>query len=420
MKIEINCKKRSKGQVFEILGFLILAVAVIGIILFMRIYLVGSYGKTFSTIVDRQVREGSDAGVKSILATTEDKSGKSILELIGIAAYIGDTNIDLGPGVGAFDLKKEIEWRFDAIYGKGHWYMSVPFPNITSNLQIVVVADTSASMCDDLKNIADNVPKMLTYLKSLGRKAEVTVYMLPGQSACVFNGVPMEIDCNMFNQSKDFQCRTMRSLDCTWLTTERADEDWGDGIVCAIRWGPVSGWDRFSTKIIIPISDELPGGSECGVDKGADCTLSLCPTQRIILDNAMIVAIANYIPIFPLKAYPCGYVCQPSTTPGDPPECADLSKDFGGYYCTCGNGLLKDWMNEIGTKTGGAMFELSDASDASKAISSIITLATKRKVQALEIGTKPPITEKNIRSINVMVPVSLAGVYTEATIKEWS
>jgi len=409
-KNKIWIQSKSKGQVFEILGFLILAVAVIGIILFMRIFLVGSYGKTFSTIADRQMREGSDAGAKSILATTEEKSGKSILELIGIAAYIGDTKIDMGRGVGEVDLVKEIEWRFDAIYGKGKWYLNIPFPNITANIQIVVVADTSSSMCDDLKDISDNLPKMISYLESTGRKTEITIYMLPGQNACVLDGKQIDINCNMFSQTRNFQCKAMAGIGCTFQGS--TEEDWGNGLVCAIQWGPVRGWDKFSTKILIPISDEIPGGSECG--EGTGCTASRCPTQRILLENGMTVAIDNQIPVFPLRAYPCGYVCNPS-------GCADLSTYRGGFYCTCGNGLLKDWMNEIATNTGGAMFELKKTGDASKSISDIITLATKRKIQGIEIGTKPPITERDVRSVpNILVPVSLAGVYTEAIVKEWS
>ncbi len=76
-----------KGQTMEILGFVILSVTIIGVILFIRTYLAGNYGRTFLTLAERQQTEGLKAGLNSILETTEEKSGKKIIELLGFGSY---------------------------------------------------------------------------------------------------------------------------------------------------------------------------------------------------------------------------------------------------------------------------------------------------------------------------------------------
>ena len=96
-----------KGIVFEMLGFVILAIAIIGVIIFLRTYLVGPYGRSFITVSERHELEGFKAGANSVLKTTEPRSGKTIEELIGIAAYVGNTTVDFGPGVvGSFKASK--------------------------------------------------------------------------------------------------------------------------------------------------------------------------------------------------------------------------------------------------------------------------------------------------------------------------
>ncbi|PIW40938.1 MAG: hypothetical protein COW21_04525, partial [Candidatus Aenigmarchaeota archaeon CG15_BIG_FIL_POST_REV_8_21_14_020_37_27] len=70
-----------KGQTLEMLGFLILSVAVIGIIIFMRTYLAGSYGKTLSSLTERQETEGMRSGLNTILQTTDPKTGRKMEEL---------------------------------------------------------------------------------------------------------------------------------------------------------------------------------------------------------------------------------------------------------------------------------------------------------------------------------------------------
>jgi len=105
----------------EMMGFLILAIVVIGIILFMRVYLVGAYGKSFLRLTERQEVEGFRAGANSILQTTEEKTDKTILELLGVLAYHGigeNGELDFGPEIGTVNVLDELEWRMNNIYGR--------------------------------------------------------------------------------------------------------------------------------------------------------------------------------------------------------------------------------------------------------------------------------------------------------------
>ncbi len=398
-----------KGIVFEMLGFVILAIAIIGVIIFLRTYLVGPYGRSFITVSERHELEGFKAGANSVLKTTEPRSGKTIEELIGIAAYVGNTTVDFGPGVGVIDVKKELEWRFNALYGKGHWYLKVPFPEVIPDIQVVIVTDVSGSMCDDILDIRENIPKILEELKLAGRNTYITLYLLPGFAYCVIDGETTVLTCNDFVETENFHCRTIESARCD--LGGQTEEDWGNGLKCAIEEGPVEGWKDFSVKIGIPSSDELPGGSECG--GSGDCSLGECTSQRRYFENGLNSALENKIKIFPLRAYPCGVICYPQS------GCTDLRTHMGGLYCNCGNGLLKDWMEEMAEKTGGKMFELKEGSKAADAIKDVIIEQHPDRIPNLEAGTTIPVI-KNVRAVTNPIPVSLAGKYTKIYLYQWS
>jgi len=167
-----------KGQLFEMFGFLLLSIAIIGIIVLIRLYVVGGYGKTLQTLAERYESEDLKAGVNSIFFSTEPKTGKKLSELLGIAAYTRKKDIDFGPIIGTVDIVKELEWRFDALYGKGKWYLKVPPPKITT-IQVLIILDTSASLCDDIEDIRNNLPGIIENLRDR-YNIFATIYMLPG------------------------------------------------------------------------------------------------------------------------------------------------------------------------------------------------------------------------------------------------
>lgn len=167
----------------ETLGFVILAITIIGVILFIRTYLAGNYGMTFKTLAERQQTEGLKAGLNSILETTEEKSREKMMELLGIASYSEKTEISFGELIGNVNVSKELEWRMNSIYGEGKWYMKIPTPDIPMQIQMVIIVDTSSSLCDDVNNMKTNLPKMVD---ELHEKYDISVYiyLLPG-------GIPM-------------------------------------------------------------------------------------------------------------------------------------------------------------------------------------------------------------------------------------
>ena len=96
----------NKAVVFETMSFLILSIAIISVILLMRFYLVGGAGRTFGTVIERHVEEGVRAGVNSVLYATEERTGKTMLELMGVASYVGNETVDFGPFIGKINVDK--------------------------------------------------------------------------------------------------------------------------------------------------------------------------------------------------------------------------------------------------------------------------------------------------------------------------
>jgi hypothetical protein len=422
-----------KGQIFEIMGFVILAIAIIAVIILLRTTSIGSFGKTILTLAERHEREGVSAGANSLFSMTETKSGKTIQELVGIAAYTGNDTVDMGPSVGLINVPDEITWRLDALYGKDHWYMEAKYPNIDIGIQIIFVVDTSSSLCDDIENLRKVLPSLIDDLKAGGKKVVATIYLLEGGSPCCGIGSnpdqPYTISCDKFPQSDLIRCESMNGLPCE--DKPRTEEDWGHGTACAVEAGPIEGWEKYSAKVVIPISDELTEGSECyqqGTEAGccAD-NPSGYVEQHASLMKGIEVAKNNKILVFPIKADP-GNGCCPSC--GCTDKCqicvfwrGEEVREFTQLQCQCSD-LVTQYMTQMATETGGKMYDLSKGTDMAAALKDVIEKATPKRTGAHQAGNRAGYeiakTTKNVRAVNFPIPVAVAGIYTTANIYEWS
>jgi len=411
-----------KGQIFEIFGFLILAIAVIGVILMIRYFMVGSFGKTYSAMAERHVYEEVHAGVNSIFFMTEEKSGRSMMELVGLAAYMGNDTINFGPSIGDVNVVKELEWRLDALYGKNHWHLQAKYPDITPDVQIVMVLDASASMCYAVKEISMKMPALIESFVRQGKRVTATLYILPGGANCC-NGYKLQC-ANQFNETPYFHCRGITDIEssCDTKTAKGAgiqtEEDYGNGIACAIEAGPVEEWNPMSVKLGIVISDELPVGSECFGNSRLGC----CPgqdyaEQRKSLEAGIKSAQKSKIPIFTIQQIDyideqrtqCGTCCQVGS--GEQP--LDLQ-------CACTD-MVTQYHKDMASATGGDTFTLDSvsASDLTDKINQIIVRAKPIRKPNLEVGSPVPL-DKNTRVVEVFVPVTVSGVYTKALVTQWS
>ncbi|MBN2094653.1 MAG: hypothetical protein JW727_01265 [Candidatus Aenigmarchaeota archaeon] len=405
---------KAKGQTFEILGMVVLGVAIIGLLFFLGVFSMKDYTNTAKDLTERQQLESFKAGVNSILYTTESRTGKTMIELLGIAAKSGNTTIYFGPGVGEIDVKKELEWKFDAIYGKGNWYLRIPFPNVSADVQIVAVVDTSASMCEQIYALVTDVPQVIDDLRANGKKAEMTIFLLGTPSCCIQkNGAWIPFDVRKETKETDYFHVVAMPLNYENMVCRNPcggqgsnDEDWGAGLECAIAMGPYKGpgqfgWRENVIKVAIPISDELPGGTECGCPSGG---------SRTLFDRGLKRATQDDVYIFAFRGDACGTIktgagCQSVVVPDN--------------YCSCSRGTLSQWMDEMSNTTKGQMYDLSDVSDSAETIEKIIKEIQPNRVPYLEAGTVPP-KGKNIRSSTNILPVTVLGKYVELYVYHWN
>jgi hypothetical protein len=420
MKAKTWSGKRRKAQFSQILGFIVLAVMVTFFIIFIRLSTVPSSLGTLTAI--REVHENKDirAGANVLFFSTEQKTGKPIMELVGLAAYIANETIDFGPVIGQINVRKEIEKRMNAMFGEGKWYVKIPIPERPADIQIVVVADVSGSMCDDVRDLARSVPKILNELKEAGRKAEITVYLLPGPGSCCLEGTPMTISCADigFQERKDFICVTIQIADCELKGESNLEnsEDWGDGIACAAQHGPQGGWKEHTIRIGIPLSDELSMGSEICC-QGGDCS-----RKHKSVERAIKAAVENEMKVFPLRAYACGNFYYPVNGRCDNPKVYNPG-DAGGqfhYICSCSSTKVVEWMEEIANKTGGKMYDLAEAPNTAESIKEIIIEQKAETIPYIEAGTWPSPSGKRVWSWDFEIPVSMAGIYTVAHVYKWN
>ena len=402
-----------KGQTMEMMGFLILSVTIIVVILFMRTYLAGTYGRSFSSLVQRQEVEGFRAGAISVLQTTEDRTGKTLLELLGIAAYQGTGNLNFGPGRGQVDVIDEITWRMNEIYGRNKWYIKIPFPDVIPRYQMIMIIDTSASLCDDFNNIKQNLPAIIERLRNDGYNVFVTIFTLYGGQDCCGGG---SLDCSGLFGEERRDRTTMSYIHCFDLTDRSCqqnspinNEDWGRGLACAIEHGPYENWYDFTAKIGIVLSDELSTGSSDNHE--------ITDENNNSLDLGIQYAKGINMKVFPFKA---------KNTQPDCPVCAVSHGPEGDkevivycHGCCLNDDNLRSQMEYLAYQTGGELYELTSSDQASDAIESIFRDHVFPVKPYLEIGTTPP-DNKNLNTEVVSVPVPFVGGYTNIYITTWS
>ncbi|MBI4173918.1 MAG: hypothetical protein HY519_04325, partial [Candidatus Aenigmarchaeota archaeon] len=184
--------------------------------------------------------------------------------------------------------------------------------------------------------------------------------------------------------------------------------------------GPTGGWTAGAARVGIVLSDELTVGSECGTSGPNYCTESRCPAGRRTLEAGIKGAKDNDVKVFPLRAYPCGVIQYPNdpvprnfSRPGSPEY----------FICSCGEGLLVDWMQEMADQTGGSLNKLSDATKVSDSIKDILSSIPPRTEDDITAGTDlkvPREQQKRIFAYEFSVPTPLPGTYTKAYVYKWT
>ncbi|MEM5783416.1 MAG: hypothetical protein QXH83_00175 [Candidatus Aenigmatarchaeota archaeon] len=399
--------RKEKGQTFEILGFVVLAVAIIILTTILKSGSIRGYTTTIKELYETQEGEGFRAGVNSILYMTEQKTGKTMHELIGIAALIQNDTIYFGPTIGSINVSEEVKKRFDAIYGKNHWKVNISFDIPPAReIQIVIVADTSGSLCDDVNELRQ-LPQIIDALRARGKDVSARLFLLRGSLSCCEG----TINCGNFKFTDYFDCQVINPYgNCT--LTGSTEEDWGNGLVCAIQIGPKGGWSEYSIKIGIPLSDELPGGSET-------CTKDPNSAQYRSLQNGINAAKNANMIVFPFKAL-TGKECCPScncignSTCG---ICHEGSWRFTDIQCKC-DSAVEWYMSTIANETGGKMIALKDASQIIDALINITMEIDVGNLPYLEIGYPIP-ERKNIIAVTLFVPTP-AQRFVELRAWQWS
>jgi hypothetical protein len=298
--------------------------------------------------------------------------------------------------------------------------LRIPFPNITADVQIVTVVDTSASMCNEIKTLVTDVPGVLERLRDKGKKAEMTMFLLGAPECCIKDESGNTVPFDIYKYAKNTEYFHIASMPQEYKGTVcknacgadgSSDEDWGDGINCALLMGPYKGpgefgWRENVVKVAIPISDELPGGIECGCPSG---------TARKNFDAGLKKAIEDGVYVFAFRGESCGYI-----TPLRDGQCSN--EDIGSErpeYCRCARGPLLDWMTDISNQTGGKMYNLTDVVASSDSIEKIISSIQPNRVPYLEAGTVIP-KNKDINSVTNILPVPIMGKYVEIYVYHWN
>lgn len=408
-----------RGQFSETLAFIFLVVFVTLFIVFIRLSTVPTIAGTIQASVDAHETKYLRAGTNVVFFSTETVSGKPLMELMGLAAYIGNSTIDMGRYMGRIDVGYEIAERMDAVFGKGKWYMEADFPELSPEFQLVVVADTSGSMCNDIVDLRDRLPEILQNLKNAGRKAQITVYLLPSPGQCCEGDQEVTISCSGlgFPDTEDFNCETINNpehLQCDLPMGGgiQTSEDWGDALACVAQYGPRGGWREGAIRIGIPLSDELSLGSECCRDGKS------CSSGEKSLELAITQCNLNNVMAFPLRADPCGVLCTANN--GCP--CKTTTDMSQSKVCPCGETILVDWMERLAEETKGEFYRLSDSGNTAEKISDIVTSIEIERISYIQLGTTltyPRAQGKRIRSWDFVFPVSYSGKYTTAHVYSW-
>jgi hypothetical protein len=293
-------------------------------------------------------------------------------------------------------------------------------------------------MCYSIPVLAQKFPRIVEQLRQSGKIVSFTLYMLPGGVTCC-NGFVLQCSPSEFPEKSYFHCRGIESIQdqCAAKLPSgqqiQTEEDYGDGLACAIEAGPVEGWKKNSIKLAIGASDELSLGSECA--GGQSCcpdSLSSYPSAVQSGNLAVQTSLKYSIPLYLIQGIDyadkqrtqCGNVCFYDPTFYNPACTTDGSGRWtcplDNPQCACTN-LVTNFQQNLATSTGGQTYTLNDITgqDIADKIQDIINKQKQNRIPALDIGAPIPVGV-NIRAVTIPVPISLAGVYTNATISEWS
>jgi len=449
----------SSGQLSETVSFVLLVTVILFMIIIMRIVILSDSVQALRITVDRNENERLKSGVNALFLMSDERYEMSLLDLAGRAASERKELVFISDVLYPVNVSEELEWRMDVLFGKGNWHMTIPFLEKKEEefiTQMVLVADVSGSLCDDLNDLK-RLPPIIENINKEGRTVEATLYLL-GRSECSSRGYD-EIVCSDF-ETEHFKCRPLKSSsdrdrqdddkddenddeefyydiagredddqekpsNVCKLTGETT-EDWGNGIACAARWGPVGGWaeSEKSIRLGVVISDELSGGSECGCkqwesyectidgkiytcrdcvedDACVSCDIGTNTLQDKSVNNGITEALDNDVKVFGLLANPCGNI----TAPGSGNE----------FVCNC-KGVLANYMGYISSITGGESFALVNASQVSDIIEDIIIKTKKDDMDKIDIGSLIP-SHVRIYAYEILVPTT--GNYTKATAYAW-
>lgn len=402
----------NKGQTMEILNFLALAIIVVGVILTMRSVGLSKSLKSGQAASRYHQAESFHSAVNAFISTTNSKSGRNMLELMALVSSNNETVLELGHPGHKITINATLEFRkrLDKLLGKGNWHLTIPIAK-KSKIQVVMVVDASRSMCDDVNDIQDELPYMIENIRREGKDVEVTIYILPSTSSCG-QGFD-DISCDNFPSSAILECKSIKSADCSLAGSN--EEDWGNGLECVIE-SEKDEWPDKAVLIGMPLADEITAGCECGTDscKGySDMNLcwtggkmssdSGCTTQQESLANGISAAKEVGMVLFPLKADPCA---EPSPCGNQP-----------AYICA-NEPLLENYMERAGDETGGDMYEIDDASEASEVVRKILASQQGHKIPPIEMGSQPPFKGKT--TYQIPIPVLQGGKVVFAELDWWS
>ena len=412
-----------RGQVFEILGFVILGVSIIMMIVMIRVNSAGPYAYSLRYLFDRQNEEALKASILSVMYTTEEKTGRRMDELLGIAANARSDTIDFGPVVGKIDVTKEVEWRYDSIFGKGKWNLKVPFPNMVIPVQLIIVLDVSSSLCDDIDAIRKNLPTIIRNLVEEWKQGiliKSTIVMLPnGQECC--GGLKLSLGCksNLFAESDNIHCLDANTLTCQNRPIN--EEDWARGLACATENGPFEGWNETSIRIGIVLSDEVTTGDEY---------LEANNPQQVesSLNAGIEMAKKNGVTVFPIKTETGKEVCPSCDKATCEPNICMMwwnnewkwveTRFFTALQCKY-DSALSEKMETMASKTGGKMYSIRDSDEITKTLKEIVKTMLEKMKLSIDMGASIP-KNKNTRVVTMPLPVSRIGEYTNAYLTYWS
>jgi len=229
------------------------------------------------------------------------------------------------------------------------------------DVDAVILADTSASMIDDLDAVCRALPDVLQSIRDTGLNVQARVVGVKDRYACAED--------------------TVRTLlpDASVVT----GEDWGQA-VAVLSEGHA--WQSGATRLLIPLSDAGPASGDPVDDPGPD---------RDAATRAIRAAVAHGVILSPLLTQP-----EPDVSPDDRARLEALAQDMA-------------------SKTGGRVFLSAGPSDLPEAISQLITSAVETPTGLTAIAAAIPTPAKlsldpGILATNAVL-AALAAVLTGLT-----